>query len=75
MYYWYMNVIFSFAGGSKVGKNEKSDSKHIENKITSNVIHANTPENSPKRKRTRNTPSAQPSPANTPDAPPTKRRR
>lgn len=60
---------------TKTSKSEKADTKHIDNKHTSNVLHANTPENSPKRKRTRHTPSAQPSPVNTPDAPPTKRRR
>ena len=60
---------------TKSSKSDKSEGKHIDNKHTSNVIHGNTPENSPKRKRTRHTPSAQPSPANTPDAPPTKRRR
>ncbi|XP_061165948.1 MRG/MORF4L-binding protein-like isoform X2 [Saccostrea echinata] len=60
--------------GTKHGKSEKNESKQIENKHTSNVLHANTPENSPKRKRTRNTPSANASPA-TPDVPPPKRRR
>ena len=65
-------VLFS---ATKSSKSDKSEGKHIDNKHTSNVIHGNTPENSPKRKRTRHTPSAQPSPANTPDAPPTKRRR
>ncbi|CAC5377572.1 MRGBP [Mytilus coruscus] len=59
----------------KTSKTDKSESKHFENKHTSNVVHANTPENSPKRKRTRHTPSSQPSPANTPDTPATKRRR
>lgn len=59
----------------KTSKTDKSESKHFENKHTSNVVHANTPENSPKRKRTRHTPSAQPSPASTPDTPATKRRR
>ncbi|XP_022313566.1 uncharacterized protein LOC111118406 [Crassostrea virginica] len=60
--------------GAKHGKGEKTESKQLENKHTSNALHANTPENSPKRKRTRNTPSSNASPA-TPDVPPPKRRR
>ncbi|XP_060077452.1 MRG/MORF4L-binding protein-like [Ylistrum balloti] len=57
---------------SKLTKAEKHESKP-ENKHTSNVLHGNTPENSPKRKRTRQTHSTHTSPA-TPEVP-SKRRR
>ncbi|XP_033738574.1 MRG/MORF4L-binding protein-like [Pecten maximus] len=57
---------------SKQTKAEKNESKP-ENKHTSNLIHGNTPENSPKRKRTRQTHSTHTSPA-TPEVP-SKRRR
>lgn len=67
------SMIYISCTGTKHGKSEKNESKQIENKHTSNVLHANTPENSPKRKRTRNTASSA-SPA-TPDVPPPKRRR
>lgn len=67
------STIYISCTGTKHGKLEKNESKQIENKHTSNVLHANTPENSPKRKRTRNTASSA-SPA-TPDVPPPKRRR
>ncbi|XP_060562308.1 MRG/MORF4L-binding protein-like isoform X2 [Ruditapes philippinarum] len=50
-------------------KSSKSDSRH-----SAGTPVLNTPDNSPKRKRTRNTPSSTASPA-TPDAPPSKRRR
>lgn len=74
--YILQNSFLYFCGilGTKHGKTEKNESKQIENKHTSSILHANTPENSPKRKRTRNTPSANASPA-TPDVPPPKRRR
>jgi hypothetical protein len=42
-------VLFS---ATKSSKSDKSEGKHIDNKHTSNVIHGNTPEKSPKRKRT-----------------------
>ncbi|OWF38090.1 MRG/MORF4L-binding protein-like [Mizuhopecten yessoensis] len=57
---------------SKPTKADKHESKP-ENKHTSNLVHGNTPENSPKRKRTRQTHSTHTSPA-TPEVP-SKRRR
>ncbi|KAL3868313.1 hypothetical protein ACJMK2_041134 [Sinanodonta woodiana] len=50
-------------------KGSRSDTRHS---VSTHAV--NTPENSPKRKRTRHNQSASASPA-TPDAPPTKRRR